>query len=179
MSTATIILIIIGAIIGVVVILGLVMSKQMTVEKSITVKKTKQQVFDYVKLIKNQDNFSVWNMKDPNMKKEYRGTDGQVGFVYTWDSTSDKNVGAGEQEIKAIKEGESIDFELRFKRPMENTSFGKMSTASISANETKVTWGFYGDMKFPMNIMKGMFQNMLGKDMEKSLGNLKTILDKN
>ncbi len=178
MSTATIILIIIGAIIGLIVIAGLTMSKDMHIEKSVTINKPKQSVFDYVKMVKNQDNFSVWNMKDPNMKKEYRGTDGQVGFVYTWDSSSDKNVGAGEQEIKAIKEGESIDFEMRFKRPMENTSFGKMSTESISPNETKVTWAFYGGMKFPMNIMKGMFEKMLGKDMEKGLTNLKQLLDK-
>lgn len=178
MSTSIIILIIIGAAVGLIVVLGIVMNKQMHIEKSVIINKPKQHVFDYVKLVKNQDNFSVWNMKDPNMKKEYRGTDGQVGFVYTWDSSSDKNVGAGEQEIKAIKEGESVDFELRFKRPMENTSFSKMKTEAISPNETKVIWSFDGDMKFPMNIMKGVFQKMLGKDMEKGLTNLKGLLDK-
>ncbi len=178
MSTSTIILIIIGAFIALIIILGIVMSKEMQVEKSVTINKPKQPVFDYVKMVRNQDNFSIWNMKDPNMKKEHKGTDGQVGFIYAWDSAADKNAGAGEQEIKAIKEGESIDFELRFKRPMENTSSSYMRTESISANETKVIWGFKGETKFPINIMKGMFEKLLGKDMEKSLGNLKQILDK-
>ena len=55
------------------------------------------------------------------MKKNYSGTDGQVGFIYSWDSQN-KNVGAGEQEITGIEEGHKIDFELRFKRPMEQSA---------------------------------------------------------
>ena len=43
------------------------------------VNKPKQQVFDYVKLIKNQEQYSVWVMKDPNIKIVYTGTDGTVG----------------------------------------------------------------------------------------------------
>ena len=41
----------------------------MKIEKSIKINKSSGLVFDYLKMTRNQDNFSVWNMADPNMKK--------------------------------------------------------------------------------------------------------------
>jgi hypothetical protein len=117
-------------------------------------------------------------MMDPEMKKEYRGTDGEIGFVYAWDSSKEKNVGTGEQKIIQIIEGKSIEHELRFMRPMENIAGSKFVFEAVSNNQTKVQWGFYSKMKFPMNIMKYMFQNMLAKDLEKGLNNLKTVMEK-
>ena len=134
-------------------------------------------MFDYLRIQNNQDHFSVWNMADPSMKKEFQGTDGTVGYIYRWDSTN-KNVGAGEQEIKKIVDGESIEYEIRFIRPMENVAISKFEVKAVSANQSVVMWGFYGPMKFPMNIMKPFFTNMLGKDLAKGLQNLKNILEK-
>lgn len=39
-------------------------------------------------------------MLDPNMEKEFKGTDGTVGFIYGWNGN--KEGGEGEQEIKAF-----------------------------------------------------------------------------
>ena len=96
------------------------MAKDMIIEKNVSVNKNINEVFSFLKQTKNQDRFSVWNMKDPNMKRDYSGTDGTKGFVYSWDS-KDKNVGAGSQEIKNISEGNRIDYELRFIRPMQRS----------------------------------------------------------
>ena len=96
----------------------------MRIEKSVEIRKPSSEVFNYLKYTRNQDNFSVWNMADPNMKKEQSGTDGEVGFLYRWNSQN-KNVGAGEQEITSIIHGKRIDSALRFFRPMKNT--GKTS----------------------------------------------------
>ena len=63
----------------------------MHIQKSVVISKPKREVFEYLKHIRNQDNFSVWNMKDPNQKVETRGTDGTVGFIYSWDS-NDKSI---------------------------------------------------------------------------------------
>jgi hypothetical protein len=75
--------------------------------------KTLESVFSYLKLLKNQDNFSVWAKMDPTMTKTFKGNDGQVGFVSAWDSPM-KNVGSGEQEILEIEENVKIVSELRF-----------------------------------------------------------------
>ncbi len=80
------ILIGIGALIAVLLIVALFVKKEYTIEREITINKPKTEVFNYVKHLKNQDNYSKWVMQDPGMKKEFRGTDGTVGFVYAWDS---------------------------------------------------------------------------------------------
>lgn len=131
------ILIAVGILIAVPLIVALFAKKDYEVEREITIDKPKEEVFDYVKFLKNQDNYSKWATMDPEMKKTYRGTDGTVGFVSAWESDN-KDVGIGEQEIKKITEGERIDFELRFFEPFESTEPAYMTTESVSENQTKV-----------------------------------------
>ncbi|MFV5700130.1 SRPBCC family protein [Flavobacterium sp. ZT3R17] len=167
------------AIIALALIVALFLPKNYAVEREITINQPKDSVFNYIKYVKNQDNFSVWNRKDPKMIKTFSGTDGTIGFVYSWNS-QDKNVGVGEQEIKKIIEGERIDFEIRFKVPFESTDNAYIITEAISPNQTKVKWGFDGKMPYPMNLMLA-FMNMdkiLGKDLQDGLNNLKVVLEK-
>lgn len=167
------------ATIALALVVALFMPKEYSVEREVTINQPKDSVFNYVKYLKNQDNFSVWAKKDPYMKKTFTGVDGTVGAISAWES-NDKNVGVGEQEIKKITEGEHIDFELRFKIPFEATDNAYMSTEAISTTETKVKWGFNGSMAYPMNLMlpfMGM-DAMLGKDLQTGLDNLKVILEK-
>ena len=149
----------------------------MKIEKSVEINKNSKLVFDYLKMTKNQDNFSVWNMADPNMKKNHQGTDGTVGFKYSWDSTI-KNVGAGEQEITAIEEGKSIDYTIKFFRPMENTGKIRFLITSLGDSKSSVDWIFDSPSKFPMLLFAPIFKKMLGKDLEKGLENLKALLEK-
>jgi uncharacterized protein YndB with AHSA1/START domain len=172
------ILIVIAAIICILLLAAIIMGTGMTIERTVTVNKPLRQVFDYLKLIKNQDHYSVWNMQDPGMKKEYRGVDGREGFVYSWDSSTNKNVGAGEQEVIKIEDGKTIECEVRFKRPMESIARATFVVTPVSSDQTSVKWGFYSKMKFPMNIMKPLMLRMLGRDLQKGLVNLKTLLEK-
>jgi hypothetical protein len=149
------------------------------VTREIIIKRPKPQVFDYIKLLKNQNEYSVWNKKDPDSKMEYTGTDGTVGFISSWDSQL-KDVGKGEQEIKNIIPGERLEMELRFKKPFESTDYAFMATNALDSNLTKVTWGFNGKMPYPMNILC-LFMDMdkmLGPDLQSGLNNLKAILEK-
>src|SRR4051812_14772939 len=105
------------------------MAKEMLIEKNVSINKNIDEVFNYLKQTKNQDEFSVWNMTDPRMQKKYTGVDGTKGFIYSWDSKN-KNVGAGSQEIINIINGNRIDYELRFTRPMQN-----IATSSFLLNK--------------------------------------------
>lgn len=169
------ILIVIVIIIAIPLIAALFMDNSYAIERDITINKPEAEVFDYVKHIRNQDKYSVWNMKDPNMKQESRGTDGTVGFVNYWNGNDD--VGEGEQEITAIKEGERIDMELRFKRPWESTGKAYMATEPVDSKSTKVKWGMHGESSYPMNFMNFMLDGMLGKDLEAGLQNMKKNLE--
>ncbi|GIQ60515.1 polyketide cyclase [Flavobacterium collinsii] len=172
------ILIILILIVAIVLIAAYFMPKNYAIEREITINKPVDSVFNYVRSLKNQNEFSVWANLDPKMKSTYTGTDGDVGSVSAWESTV-KEVGEGEQEITKITEGKRIDFTLRFKKPMDDTAIGYMSTETAPGNQTKVKWGISGVIPYPMNIMLPMMKmdQMIGNDLQKGLENLKVKME--
>jgi hypothetical protein len=178
MKTFKRILLIIAIIIAIPLVIALFTKSEYTVEREIVINRPKDEVFNYIKFLKNQNQYSRWAKMDPNMKTDFRGTDGTVGFVSAWKS-EDKEVGQGEQEIKKINEGERVDYELRFIEPFPAISPAYMTTQSVSEKETKVVWGFNGKMTYPTNIML-LFMDMdemIGNDLSTGLTNLKNILE--
>ena len=167
------------SLVALILIIAMLTKKDYGVIREVIISKPKSVVFEYVKLLQNQDNFSVWANKDPEMKKDFRGTDGTVGFVSAWDSKM-KDVGKGEQEIKKIIEGERIDYELRFIEPFASTSFAYITFEGVSETQTKVKWGFTGKMNYPMNLLllTMNMERMIGKDFQDGLNKLKVILEK-
>lgn len=173
----TIILIIIAALIALFFIAAALAPKTYRVERSIEINRPVAEVFNYLKHLKNQDNYSKWVRTDSQMKKTFKGTDGTVGFVYSWDGN--KQAGAGEQEIKLIQENERLEVEVRFIRPFTGVAGAPFTTRAVSTAQTEVTWGLHSNMKYPLNIML-LFMNMdkfLGKDIEASLQLLKQVLE--
>ncbi|PZR24007.1 MAG: polyketide cyclase [Citrobacter freundii] len=171
------ILIVIVSLIVLLLIIGLFTKRHYAVSREIVINKPVEQVFDYLRLQKNQEQFNKWVMTDPNKKVEIRGIDGTVGSVYTW--SGNKQAGEGEVEIMQLKENQQIDTQVRFVRPFTSSANITFLTTPVSSGQTRIHWGFTSTMKYPMNIMlvlMGM-EKLLGRDMEKSLGNLKTILE--
>ena len=173
-----ILLIVIAAIIIVPLVIALFAKKDYSIEKEITINRPLVEVFDYVVILRNQDNFSVWMDMDQDVRQNFRGTDGTVGFVSAWES-DDKNVGSGEQEITAIIPYQRIEYELRFIEPFESVSQAYMTTEALSDDQTLVKWGFTGKMNYPMNLMLVVmdFEGMIGNDLQTGLDNLKVILE--
>ncbi|UNY97692.1 SRPBCC family protein [Zhouia spongiae] len=174
----TIIIYIIIAIIGVVLLLTIIAPKNYHVSRHITIDKPLPEVFDYLKYVKNQSRWSPWEAKDPEMQKDFVGTDGMVGFVSKW--KGNKEVGEGEQEITNIVKNKVVETQLRFLKPWKSVSDAYIKVSEVTENITKVTWGFQGENKFPMSIFM-LFMNMdktVGKDFEEGLGKLKRVLEK-
>ena len=171
------VLYILAGIVVLIFILALIAPKSYDVNRKITVRKSVPEVFEYLKYLKNQDNWSPWGKKDPNMKKEFVGSDGEIGATSKWEGTKDG--GSGEQEITRIVENEVIESELRFLKPWKSQSDAYLRVKEAGAGETEITWGFSGKNKFPMSIMM-LFMNMdkaVGKDFEEGLASLKDILE--
>lgn len=171
------ILLIIGGIIALFLVIALLTPRSITLRKEILINRPKQDVFNYMKLLRNQEKYSVWVMKDPNIRLVYTGTDGTPGFISSWES-NDKNVGVGAQEIKKLAEGESMQVEIRFKKPFEGTNYALNMLTSVSNTQTKLTQEFSGTSKFPMNIMNLFMDKLVGKDMQQTLENMKANLEK-
>ncbi len=166
------------AVIGLLLIIALFLPKNFSIERSVVVNKPVPVVFPYIRQVKNQDKFSYWNMQDPNSKKTYEGTDGTVGFVYSWDSQND-HVGKGSQTIAGIEENRKVSFDLHFEKPFRNDAKSFMMTDAESPLSTKVSWRFEGHTPYPMNLMSVMMKQMLGDQLQAGLNNLKKNLDGN
>lgn len=163
------ILIVLVILIAIPLIVALFVPKDFDAKSEITIDKPKQEVFNYVKMLRNQDHFGVWQLSDPQMKKSEQGTDGQVGFKYSWDG---EKVGKGSQTITRIVDGETIETSLDF--GFGEPSKGYFTLKEISSNQTAVTWGITGKSPYPWNLMS-LFMNM-DKDFDQGLKNLKDVL---
>jgi hypothetical protein len=160
-------------IIAIPLIAALFVSKDFQSEREIVINKPKQEVFDYIRFIKNQENFGVWYRMDPEMKKQYEGTDGTVGFTYTWDGPK---MGKGKQVLTNVVEGDRIESDLFFMESKDAAN-AYLSVAEKSANETLVKWVISGKTPYPWNLMSLFFD--MGKDFDEGLKNLKEVLEKN
>lgn len=167
------------ALIAIILVIAAFVPKNYNVERSVMINRSKEYVFNYTRFLKNQNEFSVWSKIDPNMKVDYHGTDGTVGFISAWDSPV-KEAGKGEQEIIGIDDGKRIDYEIRFLKPMKSTDNAFLEFSGVNDSTTNVKWGFYGKMNYPMNasLLFLDMDKMLGKDLEGGLNNLKMILEK-
>ena len=165
------------AIVLLIVILAIIAPKNYAVSRDIRIDKPISEVYNYLKFINNQDHWSPWQERDPDMKKTFTGTDGEVGFISAWESDH-KQVGSGEQEIVGLKENEEIATHLRFLKPFKSESDAYIRVEEANRG-TKVTWGFSGNNKFPVSIMM-LFMNMdkaVGGDFEQGLSKLKKVLE--
>ena len=165
-----------AGIIGLLLIIALFMKREHYVKREIIINAPRQKVFDFLRLLKNQDEFNKHAMAGPDRKREFKGTDGTVGYIYAW--SGNKDAGVGEKEIKNIIEGKKIETEIRFVKPMRAIASMIMETESLSDDQTKVYWSNAGTLKYPVNIMIPMMEKHVAKDMDISLSTLKNILEK-
>ncbi|MCX6319151.1 MAG: SRPBCC family protein [Bacteroidetes bacterium] len=176
MSILIIILSIIGSIIALFLIIAAFVKKDFSYQREIIISRSVPDVFAYVRRLKNQEHYSVWVMRDPAVKLVYTGTDGEVGATSAWES-KDKHVGVGEQEIKKIIENQSLEMEIRFKKPFQDTNNARTTVEAVEGG-TRVTNCFYGTNAYPRNIMNLVMEKMVGKDLQQNLVNLKQELEK-
>lgn len=176
MNTIIIILLVVAGIIALLLIIALFMKREHYVNREIIINAPRQKVFDFLKLLKNQDQFNKWARADKDRKEETKGTDGTIGFIYSW--SGNKSAGKGEKEIMNIVEGKRIETEIRFIKPMRISASVIMETESLSDTQTKVNLSNAGTLKYPLNIMIPMAEKNFAKDMDISLSTLKNILEK-
>jgi uncharacterized protein YndB with AHSA1/START domain len=177
MNIIVIILLVVAGIIALLLIIALFMKKEHYVKREVVINAPRQKVFDFLKLLKNQDQFNKWATADKeNRIEEFKGTDGTVGFIYSW--SGDKSAGKGEKEIINIIEGERIETEIRFVKPMRVSASVIFETEPVSDGQTKVILINTGRLNYPLNIMIPMAERNFPKGMEASLSTLKNILEK-
>jgi hypothetical protein len=133
-------------------------------------------VYDYVRILENQKEYSIWVMADPDLKPEYTGIDGTVGAIQKWDSSID-DVGAGEQEITSLSP-DRMDVNLRFIRPFKGTARAANLFTAVTDSSTLLTSEFYSNDSYPMNLPSYVFGRKMMKEAQTAnLQNIKRILE--
>jgi uncharacterized membrane protein len=162
-------------IVAILLIVAIFVKKEYATERDIVINRPKQEVFDYIKYLKNQNEWSKFSTTtDPNMKTTYSGTDGTLGFIYGWESDN-KSIGKGTQEITNLIDGERIDWKYLFAGYPPTYCY--WITETVSGNATKMKWGFAFRMNYPLNLMNLFFDKMIGNDLDSELANLKTKME--
>ena len=162
--------------IAVVLVLAATKPATLRVQRDTTVKAPPEKIL----LISDFHQWLAWSpyeQKDPAMKRSYSGPESGKGAVYAWDG--DKNVGSGRMEILDVASPQKIVIKLDFFTPFEGHNTAEF-TMLPQGDGTNLTWTMYG----PANFMSKLIQvfmnldNMIGKDFEAGLANLKKLTEK-
>jgi hypothetical protein len=172
-------IIVIAIVLAVVVVLILALAKPDTlrVQRSITVRALPEEIFPLINDFHRWGNWSPYEHKDPAMKRSYSGAASGKGAVYGWEGN--KNVGSGRMEILDAAAPSKIVVKLDFFTPFEGHNTAEF-TMLPQGDATNVTWLMHGPAPFMSKVMQVFINmdNMIGKDFEIGLANLKNITEK-
>jgi uncharacterized protein YndB with AHSA1/START domain len=147
------------------------------VQRATSIKAPAEMIFPLINDFHQWRSWSPYENKDPAMKRTYSGAERGKGAVYAWEG--DKNVGSGRMEILEASAPQKIVIKLDFFTPFEGHNTAEF-TMLPQGDGTHVTWLMYGPARFVTKLIQVFMNldNMIGKDFEAGLANLKTITEK-
>jgi uncharacterized protein YndB with AHSA1/START domain len=146
------------------------------VQRTVLINAPPDKIFPLINDMKAWTAWSPYEKKDPAMKRTYGAVTAGKGATYAWDG--DKNVGQGSMEI-VESSPRKIVLKLDFLKPFEAHNMGEF-VLEPKGDSTSVTWAIYGPSPY-MSKVVGTFMNfddMIGRDFEKGLADLKAAAEK-
>jgi len=155
-------------------VIGLLLPRNIRVERSVSIARPASLIYATVNSFQLFSQWSPWQNLDPNMRQTTEGARDGVGAKLVW-AGNDK-VGSGSQLITASTPDRSVASDI---------DFGKMGVAKSTiilvpqGASTRVTWTLDIDMGAgPIGHYFGLVMDrMIGKDYEKGLSKLKTLVE--
>jgi uncharacterized protein YndB with AHSA1/START domain len=167
--------------IAIVLILAATKPNTFSVQRTTTVKAPPEKIFPLINDFHQWGTWSPYETKDPAMKRSFSGAASGKGAVYGWEGN--KNVGSGRMEILDTSLPSKIVIKLDFFTPLEghNTAEFTMLPQGDATNvTTNITWLMHGPAPFMSKLMQVLINldNMIGRDFEVGLANLKRLTEK-
>lgn len=164
-------------VIAVILFLASIKPDTFRVERSISIHATPEKVFPHINDLRSWADWSAWEKLDATMKKTYSASTVGKGATYEWQGN--KKVGHGRMEITESLAPEKIVIKLDFFVPFEAHNLTELSLRN-EGGQSYVTWVMTGPSPFVSKLMGVFFSmdQMIGKDFESGLSNLKTIAEK-
>jgi hypothetical protein len=163
--------------IAIVLILAATKPDTFRVQRAIAVKAPAEKIFPLINDFHQWGTWSPYENKDPAMKRSYGGSASGKGAVYGWEGN--KNVGSGRMEILDASVPAKIVIKLDFYTPFEGHNTAEF-TMLPQGDATNVTWLMHGPAPFMHKVMQVFMNldNMIGKDFEVGLANLKGLTER-
>ncbi|MBS1546671.1 MAG: SRPBCC family protein [Bacteroidetes bacterium] len=153
-------LIILLAVVVLAVLLGLLGPKHSHLERKTVIAAPAAMVWDHVKSLKAENEWSPFLAMEPSAKVTFEGTDGEVGSKSSW---AGEKIGKGEQVVNAVDPGKHIGVDLHFIKPFEGLAKGAIDLVP-KGDSTEVTWSFDSENGFLSRII------YVFKDMDAMMG---------
>ena len=130
-------------------------------------------------LINDMRAFNTWNpynLKDPNIRGEYRGPQAGPGATYHFEGN--KDVGKGSISIVETAPAK-VTMKLDMLEPFEGHNVVEF-ILTPKGEATEVTWAMHGPSPYLAKVMGLVFSmdKMIGRDFEAGLANLKALAEK-
>jgi hypothetical protein len=141
------------------------------VERSASIKAPAEKLHPLINDMRVFNTWNPYNLKDPNIRGEYRGPQAGPGATYLFEGN--KDVGKGSISIVETAPAK-VTMKLDMLEPFEGHNVVEFILAP-QGDATEVTWAMHGPSPFMAKLV-GVFMNMdrmIGRDFEAGLANLK------
>lgn len=166
-------------VVAIIAVLGFAATKpdSFRVERSATIKAPPEKIFAYINDFHRWNQWSPYEKLDPAMTRTLSGAESGKGAIYEW--SGNNQAGAGRMEITDSTPASKITIKLDFSKPMEGHNTAEF-TFTPQGDSTQVSWAMSGPMPYIAKVMSIFFNmdQMIGKDFETGLGNLKALSEK-
>ena len=172
-----IIAVILAVAIAIVLVLASTKPATFSIQRSAVMQAPAETIFPLINDFHQWTKWSPWENKDPALKRSYSGAESGKGAVYAWDGN--RNVGSGQMEILEAQVPSKITIKLDFFKPFEGHNTAEF-TMLPQGDVTNLTWTMVGPAVFMSKVMQVFMNldNMIGRDFEAGLANLKKLAEK-
>lgn len=163
--------------VGAILVYALTKPNDFQVQRSTAIKAPPDKIFVLIDDFHRWRAWSPYEKLDPAMTRTYGGADKGKGAIYEWSGSG--KVGQGRMEISEAPAPDNVLIKLDFLKPFEGHNVAEFKLVP-HGDTTQVTWTMRGPMPFVAKIMSMFFNmdQMIGKDFEAGLANMKAVAEK-
>lgn len=163
--------------IGFITILMMVVPVKQVLVRTTTINAKPAIVYEYLTRLSNFNKWSAWNKNDSSIVNTITGTDATLGAINNWKGNPDLS-GEGKIEVTSLEINQEIEHQLTFIGPKSGSAYSEFDLFDENG-QTRLRWTYDRSTTRPWNILN-LFNSLdkeIGKDFEKSLANLKMIIE--
>jgi hypothetical protein len=136
-----------------------------------------EKIFPYLVDFKKGSEWNPYDRRDPNVKRNFKGTTGEVGSIMEFDGNND--AGAGYLEVLKVSPNQQVEIKLVMTRPIAASN---LITYSLTpeGDQTRFSWAMSGDGGFVGKLMNVFIdcEKMVAGDFEVGIKTLKELIEK-